>query len=311
MIALRRTVRFCITGRPDAEAALRSERSNTFAAWPSMSGLGRFYEVTVEAVGRIDPRTGMFLNIKEIDEAVRATIVPRLERAAAEERRTGEPVDPTGLMPGLFEVVNEALEGRVRLLTWNLTPHHALEFGPAIDLDCVVRQQFEFAASHRLHQPDLSEEENRRLYGKCNHANGHGHNYRVEVALRRSPAEDGGRFGRLAEPFDLAALERLVDDEVISRFDHKYLNVDCPEFADAMPSVENIALVCFDLLREPLRRSGMVLDEVTVWETEKTSCTVRRSLRPDVVPAGGTTGGASAAETGTGRMAGTTRNGHG
>ena len=81
-----------------------------------------------------------------------------------------------------------------------------------------VTRRYEFAASHRLHAAELSEEENRRLYGKCNNPYGHGHNYVVEVSVR-GPLE--GATGRAV---DTAALDELVRREVVLPFDHKNLN---------------------------------------------------------------------------------------
>ena len=124
--------------------------------------------------------------------------------------------------------------------------------------------QFEFAAAHRLNDPDLTAEENLALFGKCNRPNGHGHNYRLEVAVL---PPHGPLFG-------MADLERVVAGPVLDRFDHRNLNVDCAEFATLNPTVENIAAVCFDLLRPMLAEEGVTLQRVTVWETAKTSATV-------------------------------------
>ena len=126
-----------------------------------------------------------------------------------------------------------------------------------------ISQQFEFSASHRLHVPSISDAENRRVFGKCNNPHGHGHNYRLEVAVAKP----------LDAPFSLATLERIVDQSVIQRFDHKHLNLDTTEFASLNPSVENIAKVCFDLLRGPIDAAGGSLQRVKLWETEKTCST--------------------------------------
>ena len=127
----------------------------------------------------------------------------------------------------------------------------------------ILRQRFEFAAAHRLHVPSLSDDENRRLFGKCNHPSGHGHNYVVEPAVAVPTGMPA---------FALADLERLTHERVIERFDHKHLNLDTSEFGvgGLNPSVENIARVCFDLLRESVHAAGGELVAVTVWETEKT-----------------------------------------
>ena len=75
-----------------------------------------------------------------------------------------------------------------------------------------------------------------------------------------------GRFG-------LGQLEEIVIREIIARFDHKNLSVEAAEFANLNPSVEHITKVCHDLLVGPIRLAGARLERVTVWETEKTSCT--------------------------------------
>ena len=132
--------------------------------------------------------------------------------------------------------------------------------------EVVVRQMFEFSAAHRLHVPGLSDAENESIFGKCNNPAGHGHNYRVEPAVGVDPSN----------PMRVGDLERIVDETVIERFDHKHLNDQTTEFATdggLNPSVENIAKVCFELLRDPIAAGGGTLRAVSVWETDRTSCT--------------------------------------
>jgi 6-pyruvoyltetrahydropterin/6-carboxytetrahydropterin synthase len=130
-----------------------------------------------------------------------------------------------------------------------------------------LSQKFEFAAAHRLHNPQLGDEENRRLFGKCNNALGHGHNYELQVTVRAAG-------GERALPIDLSALERVVDETVIRRFDHKHLNLETTEFSEVIPSVENIARVIYGLLRPQVEMldGAPALAAVTVWETSKTWC---------------------------------------
>ncbi|MSR28325.1 MAG: 6-carboxytetrahydropterin synthase [Phycisphaerales bacterium] len=123
---------------------------------------------------------------------------------------------------------------------------------------------FEFAAAHRLNDPSLTPQENLALFGKCNRPNGHGHNYRLEVAIR---PPSGSAFG-------MADLERIVSGTILDRFDHRNLNVDCEEFRTLNPTVEHIAAVCFDLLKPRFAASQVDLVRVTAWETSKTSATV-------------------------------------
>ena len=83
-----------------------------------------------------------------------------------------------------------------------------------------VTRQYRFSASHRLHSGALSEEENRRLYGKCNNPYGHGHNDVVDVSVQ-GPLEE--RTGRVA---DVGSLDRLVAQQVIEPFEHRNLNAE-------------------------------------------------------------------------------------
>ena len=107
-----------------------------------------------------------------------------------------------------------------------------------------LTRRYSFAASHRLHSAHFGEEENKRLYGKCNNPYGHGHNYIVEVAVsgRVDPAT-----GMIA---NLTDLDLFVEREVIEPFDHTYLNEEIPEFRERVATTENICIEIFNRLRE-------------------------------------------------------------
>ncbi|MEL6796463.1 MAG: 6-carboxytetrahydropterin synthase, partial [Planctomycetota bacterium] len=141
----------------------------------------------------------------------------------------------------------------------------------------LLRQQFDFAAAHRLHAPELSDEENQRVFGKCNNPSGHGHNYRIEASVAVPVNQPPGGFG-------LADLEELCDTLVIERFDHTHLNVDTEEFGPrgVMPSVENIAKVIYDILAPAVGDRGATLRSMTVWETDRTCCTYPASMPSEV-----------------------------
>lgn len=121
---------------------------------------------------------------------------------------------------------------------------------------------FEFSAAHRLYCPDLSDEENRRLFGRCTNANGHGHNYVVRVTLKGAPDP------RTRSIVALGNFEQIVNQRIIDRFDHKHLNLDCSEFASVNPTVENITRVIFDKLENAFPPAR--LESVRVYETPKT-----------------------------------------
>src|SRR4051812_45540195 len=100
-----------------------------------------------------------------------------------------------------------------------------------------------FSASHRLHSDSLSPAENKRLFGKCNSENGHGHNYGIEVTVRGELDPETGLV------FNLNDLKLAMKDGVLDKFDHKHLNLDVAEFRSLNPTAENIAKVCWDLLK--------------------------------------------------------------
>ena len=124
-----------------------------------------------------------------------------------------------------------------------------------------------FEAAHRLHNPDRSDDWNRRVFGKCNNPHGHGHNYVVEVTVKGVPDQ---RTGIVA---DLGKLNELMMREVSDRFDHKHLNLDTSYFDDQVASAENIARVIWALLepKVPSCRSGgkVALHRVRLIETAR------------------------------------------
>jgi 6-pyruvoyltetrahydropterin/6-carboxytetrahydropterin synthase len=96
-----------------------------------------------------------------------------------------------------------------------------------------LTSRYRFSAAHRLNTPALTTEENRNLYGKCNNPYGHGHDYILDVTLEGPVDPDGQIVNR-------ATLDELVRRTVISRLDHKYLNADVTEFANMVPTTENL-----------------------------------------------------------------------
>lgn len=226
-----------------------------------MQGIGAFYELEVQCIGEPDPRTGYLLNISAIDEAVRLHAIPIIEDAA---RRTPQG-DPAAVLASLVPALRSPLGNSVRMIRWRLSPYYSLAMTSRAPDRVLLSQQFEFSASHRLHVREFGEQRNREVFGKCNNPNSHGHNYRIEVTISRALDEQ--------RAMSLVELERIVNETVLQRFDHKHLNLDTKEFATLNPSVENIAKVCFDLLAGPIAGDGAELKRITVWETEKTSCT--------------------------------------
>lgn len=104
-------------------------------------------------------------------------------------------------------------------------------------------RRYKFSASHRLHSRDLSEEENRRVYGKCNNPHGHGHNYVVEVRVSGNVDPATGMIANLAD------LDGFVEREVIEPFDHTLLNEDVAAFRESVPTTENLCKEIYERLK--------------------------------------------------------------
>jgi 6-pyruvoyltetrahydropterin/6-carboxytetrahydropterin synthase len=102
-------------------------------------------------------------------------------------------------------------------------------------MHCEITHVQEFAASHRLHDPRLSDEENRRLYGICNSPNGHGHNWVVEVTV-------SGGVHRSGMVMDLNRLRSIVMEKLVQPVDHLHMNHDVPFLAGVIPTAENVAI---------------------------------------------------------------------
>jgi 6-pyruvoyltetrahydropterin/6-carboxytetrahydropterin synthase len=123
-------------------------------------------------------------------------------------------------------------------------------------------RRYRFAASHRLHSAQLSEEENHRLYGKCNNPHGHGHNYVVEISVSGDVDPATGMIANLTD------LDGFVEREILEPFDHRSLNEEVPAFRDKVPTTENLCIEIFQRLKF---FSHAKLERVRVEETSNNS----------------------------------------
>jgi 6-pyruvoyltetrahydropterin/6-carboxytetrahydropterin synthase len=123
----------------------------------------------------------------------------------------------------------------------------------------LVSRRETFNAAHQLSDPRLSDEENRRLFGKC--ANLHGHNYVLEVVLAGQVDQATGYV------FDLKQLSDVISRRVIQDVDHRNLNTDVPWLEGRIPTAENLAEAFWGRIRSEL--PGGLLRSVRVWETDK------------------------------------------
>ncbi|HEY6185460.1 MAG TPA: 6-carboxytetrahydropterin synthase [Terriglobales bacterium] len=121
-----------------------------------------------------------------------------------------------------------------------------------------LTRRYMFSASHRLHSPQLSDDENRATYGKCNNPYGHGHNYMLEVTVSGPVDEATGMVCNLAD------LDGFVQKEIVERFDIQNLNT-LPEFKDLVPTTESLSIVIYEIMQRSFRFAH--LEKVRIEET--------------------------------------------
>ncbi|AXE21257.1 6-carboxytetrahydropterin synthase [Runella rosea] len=124
-----------------------------------------------------------------------------------------------------------------------------------------VFRKTHFNAAHRLNNPAWSDEENARIFGKCNLPNYHGHNYELIVRVTGEVDPNTGYV------VDLKWLNDLIEHNVLQKFDHKNLNLDTEEFKNLNPSAENIAIVIYNILRGHLQSTFDL--KIRLYETER------------------------------------------
>jgi 6-pyruvoyltetrahydropterin/6-carboxytetrahydropterin synthase len=121
-----------------------------------------------------------------------------------------------------------------------------------------LTRRYRFSASHRLHSPEMSAEENRATYGKCNNPHGHGHNYTLEVTVSGPVDQSTGMV------CDLVDLDEVVGREVLSRYDLENLNM-VKDFAEIVPTTENLCVEIYEILQRSFQNAH--LERVRLEET--------------------------------------------
>lgn len=130
-----------------------------------------------------------------------------------------------------------------------------------MNLKTAVYRKEHFNAAHRLNNPNWDEHKNMMVFGKCNNPHFHGHNYELIVKVTGFPDPDTGYV------IDMKILSDIINNNVIDKFDHKNLNLDCKEFSDINPTAENIASVIWTILRAKIDEH---LDlQIRLYETER------------------------------------------
>lgn len=242
----------------------------TSAAWD-----GHNYIIEVAVSGPVDERTGMVVNIAEIDHLLKEHVVSVLNgKFLNRDVPFFQSRMPT--VANIVIFVRDAFTDLVptpgeltSVVVWATPTLSAAYFAEAADKAVTnamifLTRSYDFSASHRLHSPHLSDEENSALFGKCNNPNGHGHNYDIEVTLAGTPDSHSGIL------FPTDELDAIVKKEVLLPLDHKHLNYDVEDFADLNPTSEMLAVVIWNRLARRLPTEGDPrLAKVVVRETAR------------------------------------------
>jgi 6-pyruvoyltetrahydropterin/6-carboxytetrahydropterin synthase len=126
----------------------------------------------------------------------------------------------------------------------------------------LITRRVEFSASHVCRSPNLSDEENRAVYGPAANVHGHGHNFVVEVTLEGEPDPATGMV------FDLKRLKEILNRDVVEQFDHRFLNHEVKPFDRLVPTPENLAIEIWKRIEPHFRSGRSRLQGVRVYETE-------------------------------------------
>ena len=224
---------------------------------------GHEYSLDCAFGGAVSSEDGMIVNIADIKPVLQSAIgeldgqfLPNGVAFFAEKRPTAENI-ALFLWQTLPRTIGNGTLQRLRLQESRRT---LVEITPQT---MKISRSYEFAAAHRLFAPALSDDDNLARFDKCSNLAGHGHNFGLEVFVEGTPDPETGFI------INPQLLDKIVEEEIFQRFDHKHLNVDCPEFNDLIPTTENLCSVIFEILRARLASENHHLAKIGLRETQK------------------------------------------
>jgi len=243
-----------------------TENLKLFGKCVSPYGHGHNYRCELTLRGEINARSGMVINIKDVDD-VMAKVVKNLDHKFinAQVHEFTERVPTTeNLTLYLRDKLEQAFidNDDVAIANVKLYEEKYLFAEAGMGSNVSLTRGYVFSAAHRLHSNAMSDEENNSVFGKCNNPYGHGHNYELEVTVGGVPDERTGMI------IDLAKLDHIVNEEIVDKFDHKHLNEEVEPFDELNPTSENVAKVIYERLAP--RLSDLVkFEKVLLRETPR------------------------------------------
>jgi 6-pyruvoyltetrahydropterin/6-carboxytetrahydropterin synthase len=258
MHLLSRQIRFAI----DPFASSEQMGTNSYNAKPTSEGLAFFFTLWVQLKSDVDKETGFVINVAQIDKIVRSKVISLFSEFVKSYSKPGFAQFSKLLAKCWQRIEKDFLPAEMNCLCIELMPARKITIKERTGDMFYYSEKFEFSSSHTLWNNKFSEEKNFQVFGKCANKQGHGHNYIIEVTIKKENDQvSAGDF------------EAIVDKNFISVVDHKNLNADVEYFQKANPTVENIAEFAFKNLEDKFLKSK--LDSVTVWENDRTFCTYR------------------------------------
>lgn len=122
-----------------------------------------------------------------------------------------------------------------------------------------------FSAAHRMYRPDWSDAKNMEVFGKCSNVNWHGHNYELWVTIKGEPSPEHGFV------MNTNILKQVINDKVISKIDHRNINIEVDFMKDKIATTENLAVAIWNELRPAIEKLGAHLHCIKIQETENNS----------------------------------------
>lgn len=244
-----------------------AENREKFGACSRFPGHGHNYVLYVSLVGDVD-KYGMVQNLSNVKRVIKQEVTSQLDYGYLNDVwQEFQQTLPT--TENIARVIWHRLAPHLPLVNIQLFEHPDLWADyKGNNMEATLTVKTHFSAAHQLALPELSQDQNNEIYGKCARPNGHGHNYHLEISVA---GEIDPRTGMLV---DLVALQKAIDDYVVEPFDHTFLNKDIPYFVKVVPTAENIALYIAQLLQQPIQKIGAELDKVKLIESPNNSCEI-------------------------------------